>query len=82
MAAPSIKSHREVMLPEALEDPRHIAEALHQVGPGPEGSVQFPVRPAVDRYFELDRQYERFIRHAPLPFGIDAPRREGSSLGH
>jgi len=81
MAAPPIKGHRQVALPEALEDPRHIAEADHQLGPGPEGSVQFPVRPAVHRRLELDRQDERFARHAALPFGIDAPRREGFRLG-
>ena len=67
MAAPRVEGHRQVMLPEALEDPCHIAEAHHKLGPRPKGSVQFPVRPAVDRYFELDGQYERFARHASTP---------------
>ena len=68
MAAPPIKGHRQVALPEALEDPRHIAEADHKLGPGPEGPIYFSMGPAVDRSFELDRQYQRFARHAPLPF--------------
>ena len=56
-----------MMLPEALEDPRHIAEAEHKLSPGPEGPIHLSMGPPIYRSFELDGQYERLARQAPTP---------------